>query len=196
MTASGWVQIALFALAVLAVTKPLGAYMYRVFEGERRPLPRVLGRIERFLYRLSGVDPAREQGWKAYTASMLVFSLVTMIVTYGILRLQHVLPLNPQHLPAVPPELAFNTAASFTTNTNWQAYSGESTMSYLAQMAGLAWHNFLSASVGIAIALALARGLTRRPRPSGARTLGNFWVDLVRSTLYVLLPVSFVVALF
>ena len=196
MTANGWFQIALFSLAILALTRPLGAYMFRVFEGDRQPLPRVLGRLERLLYRLSGVDPAKEQGWKGYAAAMLVFSAATMLVTYAIERLQHVLPLNPQHLAAVPPDLAFNTAASFTTNTNWQAYSGESTMSYFTQMAGLAWHNFLSAAVGIAIALALSRGLTRQPGPAGAKTIGNFWVDLVRSTVYVLLPVAFVFALF
>ncbi|HEX9049362.1 MAG TPA: potassium-transporting ATPase subunit KdpA [Anaeromyxobacter sp.] len=196
MSANGWIQIGLFALAVLALTKPLGAYLYRVFEGDRRPLPRVLGRVERLLYRACGVNPAREQGWKAYAASMLVFSLSTMLVTYAIERLQHVLPLNPQHLGAVPPDLAFDTAASFATNTNWQAYSGESTMSDLTQMAGLAWHNFLSAAVGISIALALARGLTRRPGPRGAKTIGSFWVDLVRSVVYVLLPVSAAVALF
>jgi K+-transporting ATPase ATPase A chain len=180
---------------VLAVTRPLGAYLWRVFEGDRRPLPRVLGRLERLLCRVSGVDPAREQGWKAYAASMLVFSAFTMIVTYGILRLQHVLPLDPQRFPAVPPALAFDTAASFTTNTNWQAYAGERTMSHLAQMAGLAWHQFLSAAVGLAVAIALARGLTRRPGPSGPRTIGNFWADLVRSIVYVLLPVSVLVAL-
>ncbi len=196
MTANGWTQIALFALGVLSLTKPLGAYMHRVFEGDRQPLPRVLGRVERLVYRLTGADPAREQGWKAYAASMLVFSLISLLVTYGIERLQHALPLNPQGFAAVPPDLAFNTAASFTTNTNWQAYSGESTMSYFTQMAGLAWHNFLSAGVGIAIALALARGLTRQPGPGGARTIGSFWVDLIRSLVYVLLPVSLVVALF
>ncbi len=196
MTANGWLQIALFGLAVVALTKPVGAYLYRVLEGERRPLPRVLGRLERLVYRLCGVDPGREQGWKAYAGSMLVFSAITMIVTYGILRLQHVLPLNPQRLPAVPPDLAFDTAASFTTNTDWQAYAGERTMSHLAQMAGLAWQNFTSAAAGIAIAMALARGLTRRPGPSGARTIGNFWVDLVRAIVYVLLPASLVAALF
>jgi K+-transporting ATPase ATPase A chain len=190
MTLNGWIQIGLFALVVLALTKPLGTYMFRVFEGRRQPLRRVLGPLERLLYRLSGVDPAREQGWKAYTVSMLVFSALGVLVTYGIERLQHVLPLNPQHLPPVPPDLAFHTAVSFTTNTNWQNYGGESTMSYLTQMAGLAWHNFTSAAVGIGIALALARGLTRRPGPEGSKTIGNFWVDVVRSIVYVLLPIS------
>jgi potassium-transporting ATPase potassium-binding subunit len=192
MTVNGWVQIGLFSLVVLALTRPLGTYMFRVFEGRRQPLPRVLGPVERLLYRLSGVDPAREQGWKAYTVSMLVFSALGMLVTYGIERLQHVLPLNPQHLPPVAPGLALNTAASFTTNTNWQNYGGESTMSYLTQMAGLAWHNFTSAAVGLGIALALARGLTRRFGPEGSKTIGNFWVDVVRSIVYVLLPISVV----
>jgi K+-transporting ATPase ATPase A chain len=196
MTANGWIQIALYALVIFALTKPLGLYMHRVFEGPRQPLPRVFGPVERLLYRLSGVDPSREQGWKAYTASLLVFSLFGVLVTYAIQRLQHLLPLNPQSFGPVPPELAFNTAVSFTTNTNWQAYGGESTMSYLTQMAGLAWHNFVSAAAGIAIAIALARGLTRQPGPSGAKTIGNFWVDLVRAIVYVLLPVCVVGALF
>jgi K+-transporting ATPase ATPase A chain len=192
MTANGWIQIGLFALVVFAITKPLGIYMYRVFEGERQPLPRVFGPVERLLYRLCGVDPRKEQSWKGYAVSMLLFSLLGLLVTYGIQRLQHVLPLNPQKLAGVAPDLAWNTAVSFTTNTNWQNYGGESTMSYLTQMAGLAWHNFTSAAVGIGIALALARGLTRRPGPTGPKTLGNFWVDLVRSIVYVLLPISIV----
>src|SRR3990170_5046779 len=190
MTANGWIQIGLYALVILAITKPFGLYMFQVFEGERQPLPRVLGPLERLLYRLSGVDPKKEQGWKGYAAAMLIFSLLGVLVTYGIERLQHVLPFNPQKLGPVPADLAFNTAVSFTTNTNWQNYGGESTMSYLTQMAGLAWHNFTSAAVGIGIALALARGLTRRPGPSGPKTIGSFWVDLVRSIVYVLLPIS------
>jgi K+-transporting ATPase ATPase A chain len=192
MTSNGWLQIGLFALVILAITKPLGIYMYRVFEGERQPLPRLLGPVERLLYRLSGVDPKKEQGWKGYAAAMLLFSLFGLLVTYGIERLQHVLPFNPQKLGPVPADLAWNTAASFTTNTNWQNYGGESTMSYLSQMAGLAWHNFTSAAVGIGIALALARGLTRHPGPGGPKTLGSFWVDLIRSIVYVLLPISVV----
>jgi K+-transporting ATPase ATPase A chain len=192
MTANGWMQIGLFALVVFAITKPLGLYMFQVFEGERQPLPRVFGPIERALYRLGGVDPRREHGWKGYTVAMLVFSLFGVLVTYAIERLQHVLPLNPQGLGPVAPDLAWNTAVSFTTNTNWQNYGGESTMSHLTQMAGLAWHNFTSAAVGIAIALALSRGLTRRPGPTGPKTLGNFWVDLVRSIVYVLLPISII----
>jgi K+-transporting ATPase ATPase A chain len=192
MTANGWIQIGLFAAVILAITKPLGLYMYRVYEGERQPWPRAFGPLERLLYRLSGVDPKKEHGWKGYTVAMLIFSLFGVLVTYGIERLQHVLPFNPQKLGPVASDLAWNTAVSFTTNTNWQNYGGESTMSYLTQMAGLAWHNFTSAAVGMSIALALARGLTRHPGPTGPKTLGNFWVDLVRSIVYVLLPISIV----
>ncbi|HEY1814487.1 MAG TPA: potassium-transporting ATPase subunit KdpA [Kofleriaceae bacterium] len=195
MTVIGWLQIIGFFVVVLSITKPLGVYMYRVFESERQPLPRTLGRIERSLLRLCGLADANEQTWVEYTVSMLVFSALGLVVTYFIQRCQGVLPLNPQHFAGVPPALSFNTAASFTTNTNWQAYAGETTMSYLTQMAGLAWHNFTSAAVGIGIALAVARGLTRRPGPSGAKTLGNFWVDLIRGLVYVLLPISIVVAL-
>src|SRR5215471_7022642 len=181
MTTIGWLQIVVFALVIFLVTKPLGIYIYRALESERRPLPSVLGRVERFLLRLCGVDAQAEHTWKEYALALLAFSLFGMLVTYAIQRLQHLLPLNPQHFAAVAPDLAFNTAASFTTNTNWQSYSGESTMSYFTQMAGLAWHNFTSAAVGIAVALVLARGLTRRPGPDGAKTLGNFWVDLIRA---------------
>jgi len=169
--------------------------MARVFEGDRRPLPRLFGPVERLLFRLSGVDPSVEQTWVRYAASVLAFSMFSMVVTYAILRLQHVLPLNPQGFGAVDPALAFNTSASFTTNTNWQAYGGEFTMSYLSQMAGLAWHNFVSAAAGMGIAIALARGLTRRRAPEAPRTLGNFWADLIRATVYVLLPLSLVFAL-
>ncbi|HEY1417776.1 MAG TPA: potassium-transporting ATPase subunit KdpA, partial [Myxococcaceae bacterium] len=195
MTAAAWGQLALFSALVLLTTKPLGVYMARVFEGEHRPFPRIFGPVERFLFRLSGVDPSVGQTWVRYTGSVLVFSLFSLLVTYAILRLQHVLPLNPQKLAAVDPALAFNTSASFTTNTNWQAYGGESTMSYLSQMAGLAWHNFISAAAGIGIAIALARGLTRRQAADAPRTLGNFWADLIRATVYVLLPLSLVFAL-
>jgi K+-transporting ATPase ATPase A chain len=195
MTLVGWIQILVFAAVILAVTRPLGAYLYRVYEGERQPLPRLLGPLERGLYRLCGVDPRREQTWVEYAFALLAFSALSLLVTYAIERFQHVLPLNPQKLPAVPADLAFNTAASFTTNTNWQAYSGESTMSYLTQMAGLAWHNFTSAAAGMAVAVALARGLTRRLAPGAAKVLGNFWVDLWRSILYVLLPLSLLMAL-
>jgi potassium-transporting ATPase potassium-binding subunit len=195
MTVNGWIQILLYMAIIFAITKPLGSYMYRVFEGDRQPLPRLFGAIERLLYKLCGVDSKQQQDWKQYTLAMLVFSAITLLVTYGIERLQHILPLNPQNFPPVAPDLAFNTAASFTTNTNWQAYTGESTMSYLTQMAGLAWHNFMSAAVGIGIALALARGITYRLQAGAAKTLGNFWVDLVRATVYVLIPISIPVAL-
>jgi K+-transporting ATPase ATPase A chain len=188
----GWLQIVVYAVVVLALTKPLGVYLYRVFEGAAQPLPRVLGPVERALNWLTGADPKKEQGWKAYTLSVLAFSAFGLVVTYAIQRLQGLLPWNPQHLDGVEPALAFNTAASFTTNTNWQNYAGETTMSYLTQMAGLAWHNFTSAGVGIAVALAVARGFTRRPGPEGEHTLGNFWVDLNRSIVYVLLPLSLV----
>ena len=195
MSANGWLQILLYSAVILALTKPLGVYMFRVFEGDRQPLPRVLGPLERACYRLCGVDERREQTWQEYTLALLVFSALGVLVTYAIERLQSVLPLNPQGFPAVPADLAFNTAASFTTNTNWQAYSGESTMSYLTQMAGLAWHNFTSAAAGMAIAVALARGLTRHLRPEDPRTIGNFWVDLIRSIVYVLLPICIPVGL-
>jgi potassium-transporting ATPase potassium-binding subunit len=195
MTLVGWTQIVVFGLVILALTRPLGAYLHRVYEGVRRPLPRLLGPLERGLLRVCGVDPRREQTWLEYAFALLAFSAVSLLVTYGIERLQHLLPLNPQHFPAVPPDLAFNTAVSFTTNTNWQAYSGESTMSYLTQMAGLAWHNFTSAAAGMAVAIAVARGLTRRLAPGASRVLGNFWVDLWRGILYVLLPGSVLAAL-
>jgi K+-transporting ATPase ATPase A chain len=194
LTANGWVQILLFFAAVLALTAPLGAFMHRVLEGEGHFLRRPLGWLERFVYRLGGVD-GREQSWQAYTAGLLAFSAFTLLVTYAIQRLQHVLPLNPQGLGPVEARSAFNTAASFTTNTNWQGYVGETTMSYLSQMAGLAWHNFISAAAGIAVAVALARGLTRRGDGKGPGTIGNFWVDLTRATVYILLPISVVLAL-
>ena len=195
MTANGWFQILIFVVVILALTKPLGIFMFRVFEGDRQPLPRVFGPIERWLYRLCGIDPKEQQDWKDYTFALLIFSAVTLLVTYGIERLQHLLPLNPQNLGPVPADLAFNTAVSFATNTNWQNYAGESFMSYLTQMAGLAWHNFLSAAVGLCVALALARGLTYRLQPGEHKTLGNFWVDLMRSILYVFLPICIPVAL-
>jgi len=195
MTLVGWMQIVVFALAILAVTRPLGAYLYRVFEGDRQPLPRLFGPLERGFFRLCGVHPGREQTWVEYAFALLAFSALSLLVTYGVERLQLLLPLNPQHFPAVPADLALNTAVSFTTNTNWQSYSGESTMSYLTQMAGLAWHNFTSAAAGIAVAIALARGLTRRLGPGAPRVLGNFWVDLWRGILYVLLPLSIAASL-
>jgi K+-transporting ATPase ATPase A chain len=195
VTLAAWCQLALYVALVLLVTKPLGAYMLRVFEGERRPVPRILGPLERFLFRLSGVDPREQQTWVRYAGSMLIFSLFGVLMTYGILRLQKFLPLNPQKFDGLEQGLAFNTSVSFATNTNWQAYSGESSMSYLSQMAALAWHNFVSAAAGIAIAIALARGLTRRLAPGSPHTLGNFWADLIRCTIYVLLPMSLVFAL-
>jgi K+-transporting ATPase ATPase A chain len=195
MTLVGWVQILVFFGLIVAVTKPLGLFMYRVFETGEAPLGRFLGRVEGFIYKLVGVDPKVEQDWKGYCFALLAFSAFGVIVTYAILRLQGHLPFNPQHLAGVPQELSLNTSASFITNTNWQSYSGESTMSYLSQMAGLAWHNFTSAASGIAVALCIARGFTRRGGPTGSNTLGNFWVDLNRSILYLLLPVSFIFAL-
>ncbi|MGH7786454.1 MAG: potassium-transporting ATPase subunit KdpA [Candidatus Binatia bacterium] len=195
MDANGWLQILFFVVTILAVTKPLGIYMHRVFEGDERPLPRVFGPLERAAYGLCGVDATREQNWKEYTVALLLFSLFGVLVTYLIQRLQGVLPLNPQGFAGVSPDSSFNTAVSFTTNTNWQGYAGEATMSYLTQMAGLAWHNFISAAVGIGAALALARGLTRKPSADGAGGVGNFWVDVLRGLLYVLLPLSIVCAL-
>jgi K+-transporting ATPase ATPase A chain len=192
MTTNGWLQIFLFLALVLAVTKPLGIFMTRVFNRERTFLDPVLRPIERLLYRVTGVDQEREMHWTEYAIAMLLFSLVSMIVLYLMERLQGYLPFNPQRLGAVnPPALAFNTAASFTTNTNWQNYSGETTMSYFTQMAGLAYHNFVSAAVGIALAIAFIRGVARRQM----KTIGNFWVDLVRCSLWVLLPFCIIGAL-
>ena len=190
MTALAFLKIAVYFLLVLAVTKPLGLYMRRVFSGERTFLDPVLLPVERVLYRLGGVDPNKEQDWKAYASSMLAFSVLGVLGVYAIERLQHLLPLNPDRLPAVPPALAWNTAISFVTNTNWQAYVGETTMSHLTQMAALAVHNFLSAATGIAIAVAVIRGIAR----AESRTIGSFWVDLTRSTLWVLLPLSLLAA--
>ena len=191
MTANGWFQIAIFLLVVLAVTKPLGIFMTRVFNRERTFLDPVLRPVERLIYRVTGVEEEREMGWKEYAVSVLLFSGVSMLVLYAMQRLQGVLPFNPQKLGKVAPDLAFNTAASFTTNTNWQAYTPETTMSYFTQMAGLAYHNFISAAAGIAMAIALIRGIARREK----ETIGNFWVDLVRCTLWVLLPISIAGAL-
>ncbi|MEO5375504.1 MAG: potassium-transporting ATPase subunit KdpA [Alphaproteobacteria bacterium] len=190
MIAVGMLQVLVYLLLVLALTPFLGGYLARVLSGERILLDRVLGPVERGIYRISGIDPAREQHWLAFAASLLAFNLVSVLVLYGLLRVQHLLPLNPQGLPQVPPELAFNTAISFVTNTNWQAYGGESTLSYFSQMVGLGVQNFASAATGMAVAAALARGFSRR----AARTVGHFHVDLVRSVLYVLLPLSLVVA--
>ncbi len=185
MTTNGWLQIALYLALILAVTKPLGVFMARVFSRERTFLDPVLRPIERLIYRLTGVDENHEMHWTEYAIAMLFFSAVSMLVLYAMLRLQAYLPFNPQKFAGVAPEhLAFNTAASFTTNTNWQAYSGETTMSYFTQMAGLAYHNFVSAAVGIALAIAFIRGVARKQM----QTIGNFWVDMVRASLWVLLP--------
>jgi K+-transporting ATPase ATPase A chain len=191
MTASGLLQIALYLVVLVALTKPLGAYMARVYEGKPTPLDRVLGPVERLCYRLFGIEPEQEMDWKIYAVAILLFSAVGLSVLYGLERLQGFLPLNPQGLGPVNSDLSWNTAISFTTNTNWQNYAGETTMSYLTQMLGLAVHNFVSAAAGMAVLVALIRGFIRR----NASTIGNFWVDLTRTTLYILLPMSFVLAL-
>jgi potassium-transporting ATPase potassium-binding subunit len=191
MTANGWLQIGLFLLVILALTKPLGVFIARVFNRERTFLDPVMRPVERLVYRLTGVDEQREMPWTEYTLAMLLFSGVSMILLYLIERFQKWLPLNLQHLPNVPPDLALNTAVSFTTNTNWQAYTPETTMSYLTQMVGLAYHNFASAAVGIVLAIAVVRGIARRE----VGTLGNFWVDMTRCFLWLLLPVSLVISL-
>ena len=191
MTTNGWIQIFVFLALILAITKPLGVYMAKVFSRERTFLDPVVRPIERLLYRVTGVDEAREMRWTEYAFAMLLFSGASMLLLYLIERVQQFLPWNPQKFGAVAQALAFNTAASFTTNTNWQNYSGESTMSYLTQMAGLAYHNFVSAAVGIALAIAFVRGIARKEK----ETLGNFWVDMTRSILWVLLPGCIVYAL-
>jgi len=192
MTLNGWLQIAVFFALLLLAAKPMGLYMVRVYERKKTWLDPVLGPVERLLYRLTGVDAEAEMGWIEYGAAMLVFSCATLLLTYAIERLQHAIPLwNPQHLAAVEPYLAWNTAASFTTNTNWQSYVPEQTMSYLTQMVGLATHNFWSAATGMALAIAFIRGIARRE----SKKLGNFWVDLTRGTLWVLLPICIVYAL-
>jgi len=188
MTANGWFQIGLYILGIFLVTKPLGIFMTRVFSREKTFLDPVLRPIERLIYRLCGIDEKHEMRWTEYGAAMLLFSGVSLILLYLMERMQQWLPLNPQHFANVAPDLAWNTAVSFTTNTNWQAYVPETTMSYLTQMAGLAYHNFASAAVGVALAIALIRGIARRE----SNTLGNFWVDLTRCFLWVLLPVCLV----
>lgn len=192
MNAQGLLQLALFVLVIGLLTKPLGAYLFRVYEGAP-PLPGSLGRLERLLYRGLGVDPTHEQDWKEYARALLAFSAVGVLITYALLRLQGWLPLNPEGKEGLSPALAFNTAVSFTTNTNWQSYAAEVALSYFSQMAALAWHNFVSAAAGMGVALAVARGLTRAP---GGRSLGNFWVDLVRGLVYVLLPLCLLLAPF
>ena len=192
MTVNGWFQILVFLLLIFLVTKPLGIYMARVFSREKTFMDPVMRPVERLLYRVTAVDEDHEMRWTEYAIAMLLFSVVSMIVLYLMQRLQYYLPFNPQKFTAVSPaHVAFNTAASFTTNTNWQAYAGETTMSYFTQMAGLAYHNFVSAATGIALAVAFVRGIARRQM----QTIGNFWVDLVRSSLWVLLPFCVVGAL-
>jgi len=186
MTLNGWLQIALFIATVLLLAKPMGSYMTAVFERRKTFFDPMLGPIERLLYRISGINADEEMRWTQYAVAMLVFSAATLVLTYVVERLQAFLPWNPQHLPGVESSLALNTAISFTTNTNWQAYSPESTMSYLTQMLGLATHNFWSAAVGLALAIAFVRGIARREM----KTIGNFWVDLTRGTLWILLPIS------
>src|SRR6267143_1118672 len=193
MSTNGWLQLALYVVALAVITKPMGLYLMQVLDANGRTwFDPALRPLERLTYRLMGIESDREQDWKQYTLAMLLFSLVSCVFTYAILRLQHLLPLNPQGLGPLSPDLAFNTAVSFTTNTNWQSYGGESTMSYLAQMVALTIHNFASAAVGIALAAALVRGIARH----SAKTLGNFWVDLVRVTYYLLIPICLVFAVF
>jgi K+-transporting ATPase ATPase A chain len=192
MTAIGWIQILLFCAIIVALVKPLGGYMTRVFNGERTFLSPVLRPVEAGLYWVGGVDENREQHWLTYTVAMLLFHVGGFLILYAVMRLQAVLPFNPADQSAVAPDLSFNTAISFVTNTNWQNYGGESTMSYLVQMLGLTHQNFLSAATGIALAVALIRGFSR----SSMRTIGNFWVDVTRTTLYVLLPICIVYTLF
>jgi len=188
MTANGWFQIGLYLLVILLVTKPIGVFMTRVFNREKTFLDPVLRPVERLVYRLTGVDEKREMRWTEYAVAMLLFSGVSMTVLYLIERTQKWLPFNPQKFGNLEPGLAFGTAASFTTNTNWQVYSGESTMSYFTQMAGLAYHNFVSAAVGIVLAIVVIRGIARKETDQ----LGNFWVDTTRCLLWVLLPVCLV----
>src|SRR5450432_1967852 len=193
MNAHQWLELALYLGALILVTKPLGIYLGRVFDANGKTfLDPVFRPLEKLTYWIFRVDPAKEQGWRQYTFAMLIFSLVTCLFTYAILRLQNFLPLNPQNFPALSEHLAFNTAVSFTTNTNWQSYGGESTMSYLSQMVSLTIHNFLSAAVGMAVAAALVRGIARHT----ATTIGNFWVDITRITYYLLLPVCLIFAIF
>src|SRR5262250_1786508 len=193
MQASGWFQFAIYIAALALVTKPMGLYLLRVLDVNGKTwLDPVLGPLERGTYHVMRINPNKEHNWKQYTFAMLLFSLVGCLLTYAILRLQYFLPLNPQRLVGVSPDCSFNTAVSFTTNTNWQNYGGESTMSYFSQMVGLAFHNFVSAATGIAIEAALVRGIARHT----ATTIGNFWVDLVRVTYYLLLPICLVFAVF
>ena len=191
MNASGSLQLALYLVILLLLVKPLGAYMARVYTGERTFLHPVLAPVERVFYRAAGVTPDAEMGWQGYALAVLAFNLLGLLVVYVLQRAQGILPLNPQGFGAVTPDSSFNTAASFATNTNWQGYGGESTMSAMSQMLALTVQNFVSAATGMAVLVALARGFMRH----SARTIGNFWVDLTRGTLYVLLPLAFVLSL-
>jgi len=190
MNLQSWLQILIFMATLLLLAKPLGAYMAKVYQGERVALDRVLAPVERFLYRLSGIDPGAEMTWKTYAVSMLLFNMLGLVAAYGLQRLQGVLPLNPQGFGAVPPDSSWNTAVSFASNTNWQGYGAEVTINYFTQMLGLAVQNFVSAATGMAVLVALIRGIVRHT----AKEIGNFWVDLTRSTLYILLPLSLVLA--
>src|ERR1700722_880908 len=185
MNWQGWLQLALFAVLVTAAVRPLGGYMARVIDGGCTPPQRLFRPLENALYRVAGVDPAEEQTWPVYGRGLLAFSLAGIVMLYVLQRLQDLLPLNPQRFPPVSPDLALNTAVSFVSNTSWQSYAGETTLSYLTQMAGITVQSFLSAAAGIAVAFALIRGFARRT----SETIGNFWVDLTRITLYVLLPI-------
>ena len=193
MEIANWMQLFLFMGLLLLLTTPLGSYLYRVLESKEKTIfSPVLGGCEKLLFKALGREVEKEQSWKQYGIALAFFSLAGMLLTYFMLRLQHILPLNPQHFAALDPSLAFNTAASFATNTNWQNYAGESTMSHFSQMVGLTFQNFVSAAVGIAVAAALVRGIARK----SVRTIGNFWADLIRVTLHVLLPLSFLLAVF
>ncbi|MGC8541508.1 MAG: potassium-transporting ATPase subunit KdpA, partial [Phycisphaerae bacterium] len=191
MTPNTWIQMGVFLLVLCALVKPLGAFMARVYEGQPCGLDKPLGWLERLTYRFAGTKPDKPMNWKTYAIAVLLFNLLGGLVVYALQRLQGFLPLNPAHLGAVSPDLAWNTAISYITNTNWQSYSGETTLSYLTQMLALTVQNFVSAATGMAVLVALIRGI----RGKQTENIGNFWVDLVRSTLYILLPLSFVLAL-
>jgi K+-transporting ATPase ATPase A chain len=192
MTLIGWIQIALFSAIIVAITRPLGGFMTRLYDGKPVFLAPVLRPIERGAYRLMGVDETQEQSWSQYAIAMIAFKIMCFLALYGLQRFQTMLPLNPDGQGPVSPDLAFNTSISFLTNTNWQSYGGETTMSYLVQMAGLTVQNFASAAAGIAMAVAVIRGFSRR----SAKSIGNFWVDITRLTIYVLIPLSIVITLF
>ena len=192
MTSIGWLQIILFTVVVAVAVRPLGGYMMRVFTGEPTVLGRVLRPVERGIYRLAGIDATAEQEWYTYALALLAFNAVGLVALYALQRLQGLLPFNPQHFAAVDPALALNTAVSFASNTSWQSYGGETTLSYLSQMAGITVQSFLSAATGIAVAIALMRGVARRR----SSTVGNFWVDMTRALLYVLLPICIAATLF